>query len=89
MERIWYILYQLSKILENLIVTISGRSSVGRVSAFQADCREFESRRPLHKEEAFRSLFFILYLPFISFQDSCDGSFVVSIPMFRAIEADL
>ncbi len=26
---------------------ISGRSSVGRVSAFQADCREFESRRPL------------------------------------------
>ena len=24
-----------------------GRSSVGRVSAFQADCREFESRRPL------------------------------------------
>ena len=27
-----------------------GRSSVGRVSAFQADCREFESRRPLHKE---------------------------------------
>ena len=25
----------------------------------------------------------------ISFQDSCDGSSVVSIPMFRAIEADL
>lgn len=29
---------------------LSGRSSVGRVSAFQADCREFESRRPLHKK---------------------------------------
>lgn len=25
-----------------------GSSSVGRVSAFQADCREFESRLPLH-----------------------------------------
>ena len=24
-----------------------GCNSVGRVSAFQADCREFESRRPL------------------------------------------
>ena len=27
---------------------MSGSSSVGRVSAFQADCREFESRLPLH-----------------------------------------
>ena len=26
----------------------SGRSSIGRASAFQADCCEFESRRPLH-----------------------------------------
>ena len=28
--------------------TISGSSSVGRASAFQAECREFESRLPLH-----------------------------------------
>ena len=34
---------------DNQIIVLSGRSSVGRVSAFQADCREFESRRPLHK----------------------------------------
>lgn len=26
---------------------LSGRSSVGRASAFQAECREFEPRRPL------------------------------------------
>ena len=25
----------------------------------------------------------------IGFQDSCDGSFIVIVPMFRAIEADL
>ena len=25
----------------------------------------------------------------IGFQDSCDGSFVVSMPNFRAVEADL
>ncbi len=36
-----------------------GRSSVGRVSAFQADCREFESRRPLHKEVSQKWDFFI------------------------------
>ena len=29
---------------------ICGSSSVGRVSAFQADCREFESRLPLIKK---------------------------------------
>ena len=29
---------------------MSGSSSVGRVSAFQADCREFESRLPLIKK---------------------------------------
>ena len=28
---------------------LSGSSSVGRASAFQAGCREFESRLPLHK----------------------------------------
>src|SRR5690606_14982946 len=28
--------------------TTSGSSSVGRASAFQAECREFESRLPLH-----------------------------------------
>ena len=28
---------------------VSGSSSVGRASAFQAGCREFESRLPLHK----------------------------------------
>jgi hypothetical protein len=27
---------------------MGGSSSVGRASAFQADCREFESRLPLH-----------------------------------------
>ena len=29
-----------------------GRNSVGRVSAFQADCRGFESRRPLQRAQA-------------------------------------
>ena len=28
--------------------TMSGSSSVGRASAFQAECREFEPRLPLH-----------------------------------------
>lgn len=32
--------------------TLCGSSSVGRVSAFQADCREFESRLPLHFNKA-------------------------------------
>ncbi len=30
----------------------SGSSSVGRASAFQAECREFEPRLPLHKSES-------------------------------------
>ena len=35
-----------------------GSSSVGRVSAFQADCREFESRLPLHyKKQEMTSCF--------------------------------
>ena len=32
----------------SLATTLSGCSSVGRVPAFQAGCRAFESRRPLH-----------------------------------------
>jgi hypothetical protein len=28
---------------------LCGSSSVGRASAFQAECREFESRLPLHR----------------------------------------
>ena len=37
---------------------LSGRSSVGRASAFQAECREFEPRRPLF----FASLFKLLIM---------------------------
>lgn len=32
------------------VTDMCGSSSVGRVSAFQADCREFESRLPLIKK---------------------------------------
>ena len=46
-----------------------GSSSVGRASAFQAECREFESRLPLYKKslitycyQAFRLSFLILFL---------------------------
>lgn len=32
---------------------LCGRSSVGRASAFQADCRGFETRRPLDNDVCF------------------------------------
>ena len=35
----------------SVIEPLGGRSSVGRASAFQAECREFESRRPLHPDK--------------------------------------
>jgi hypothetical protein len=38
---------------------ICGSSSVGRASAFQAECREFEPRLPLHP-------FFVLSITFIN-----------------------
>ena len=38
---------------------LSGSSSVGRVSAFQADCREFESRLPLIKKDLGFQILFI------------------------------
>ena len=34
--------------LKESVFGLSGSSSVGRASAFQAGCREFESRLPLH-----------------------------------------
>ena len=40
------------------LISECGSSSVGRVSAFQADCREFESRLPLIKKSPFRALFY-------------------------------
>ena len=43
---------------------VCGSSSVGRVSAFQADCREFESRLPLHKKESHQWLFFIVLIKY-------------------------
>ena len=33
-----------------------GSSSVGRASAFQAECREFEPRLPLYKKEPVRKV---------------------------------
>ena len=36
---------------------ISGSSSVGRASAFQAECREFEPRLPLHANTGLRMAF--------------------------------
>lgn len=38
---------------------LCGSSSVGRASAFQAGCREFESRLPLIKKESFIDSFLI------------------------------
>jgi len=35
------------------------------------------------------SLVFLFFKIIIGFQDSCDGSFIVIVPMFRVIEADL
>ena len=36
-----------------LCIQKCGSSSVGRASAFQAECREFEPRLPLHRSESF------------------------------------
>ena len=42
---------------------LCGSSSVGRASAFQADCREFESRLPLIKKESQCGSFLFNYFP--------------------------
>lgn len=44
-----------------------GGSSIGRASAFQADCCGFESRPPLHKIPYFSSISSLLYASFCSF----------------------
>ena len=41
----------LSSVVSGKNVLLSGSSSVGRASAFQAECRGFESRLPLTKSE--------------------------------------
>lgn len=44
---------------------LCGSSSVGRASAFQAGCREFESRLPLIKKESFIDSF--LYMEILMY----------------------
>ena len=48
-----------------------GSSSVGRASAFQAGCREFESRLPLHRESIALALYFYARVRHTRTRNSC------------------
>ena len=46
---------------------VAGVAQLARASAFQADCREFESRLPLHLKALYKKFFYFLCKAFFSF----------------------
>ncbi len=54
-------IFQFKRILIHLRLEISGSSSVGRASAFQAECRQFEPGLPLKAVYVCINSFFFQY----------------------------
>ena len=74
-----------------MLLTSDGITKSKHADTFKANRSRQSTAAQIKKEVTFVTSFFIAVsrTRTIGFQDSCDGNFIVIVPMFRAMEADL